>query len=58
MPNLKGKYESLTVDDLHAAADEVIHPQSMTWLIVGDLEKIEQPIRDMNLGEVQIIEAN
>lgn len=58
VPKLKGEYESLTVDDLHAAADEVIHPRSMTWLIVGDLEKIEQPIRDMNLGEVTIIQAN
>ena len=58
IPNLKERYESLEVDDLVAAADEVIHPQSMTWLIVGDLEKIEQPVRDMNLGEVRIIQAN
>ena len=58
VPSLKAKYESLEVSDLTAAADETIHPQSMTWLIVGDLEKIEQPIRDMNLGEVNIITAN
>ena len=46
------------VGDLEEAAEETIHPQSMTWLIVGDLEEIEQPIRDMNLGEVKIITAN
>ena len=58
VPNLKAKYEALEVSDLEAAADDTIHPRSMTWLIVGDLEKIEQPIREMNLGEVNIITAN
>ncbi len=56
--SLKDRYESLGVDDLTAAAEETLHPQSMTWLIVGDLEKIEQPIREMGLGEVRIIDAN
>jgi zinc protease len=56
--SLKDKYEALDVADLEAAAAETIHPQSMTWMIVGDLEKIEQPIRDMNLGDVKIITAN
>ena len=54
---LKGKYENLTTGDLHDAAAEVVKPDKLTWLIVGDLEQIEQPIRDMGLGEVIIIEA-
>lgn len=54
---LKGKYESLTTDKLHEAAAEVIHPGKLTWLIVGDLDKIEQPIRDLGLGEVVVTEA-
>ena len=58
VPNLKERYESLDVSDLTDAADDVIKPQAMTWMIVGDLEKIEQPIRDMNLGEVRIIQTN
>ena len=56
--SLKDKYEALSVDDLNEAADEVIHPRSLTWMIVGDLEKIEQPIREMDLGEVKVITAN
>ena len=55
---LKDEYEGLSVDDLNEAADEVIHPRALTWMIVGDLEKIEQPVRDMNLGEVKVITAN
>ncbi len=58
VPSLKERYESLEVGDLTEAADDVIKPRAMTWLIVGDLSKIEQPIRDMNLGEVSIISAN
>jgi zinc protease len=54
---LKGKYESLTTDQLHDAAQEVIKPNKLTWLVVGDLSKIEQPIRDMGIGEVIVIEA-
>ena len=54
---LKDKYESLTTDKLHEAAAEVIHPGKLTWLIVGDLDKIEQPIRDLGLGKVIVTEA-
>ena len=55
--NLKANYEALDVAALRDAADEVIHPQGLTWLIVGDLEKIEQPVREMGLGEVRVIET-
>jgi zinc protease len=54
---LKGKYESLTTDKLHEAAAEVVHPGKLTWLIVGDLDKIEQPIRELGIGEVIVTEA-
>jgi len=54
---LKSQYESLTTESLHDAAEEVIKPDKLTWLIVGDLSKIEQPIRDLGLGEVVVIEA-
>ena len=54
---LKGQYENLTTDKLHDAAAEVIKPDKLTWLIVGDLSKIEQPIRDLGLGEVIVIQA-
>jgi len=54
---LKRKYESLTTPKLHAAAAEVIKPNKLTWLVVGDLDKIEQPIRELGLGEVIVTEA-
>ncbi|MEE8528392.1 MAG: pitrilysin family protein [Gammaproteobacteria bacterium] len=54
---LKAGHEALTLDDLHSAAQEVLSPDKLTWVIVGDLAKIEQPVRDMELGEVAVIEA-
>lgn len=35
-----------------------IDPGALTWVIVGDLSKIEQPVRALNLGEVQVIDAD
>ncbi|MEM8814476.1 MAG: pitrilysin family protein [Pseudomonadota bacterium] len=57
VPTLKARYEALDVEALNDAAEEVIHPQQLTWLVVGDLDEIEEPVRDMNLGEVRIIET-
>ena len=36
-------------------AQKYIKPEQWTWLIVGDLSKIEEPIRALGLGEVQVI---
>ena len=33
-------------------------PFVLIWLIVGDLEQIEQQIRDLELGDVQIIDED
>ena len=55
---LKQKTAAITVKDAQAAANEVIHPDKLTWVIVGDLKQIEKPIRDLNLGEVKVIDAD
>ncbi len=51
---LKEKYEALDRADISAAANEVVHPESLIWVIVGDLEKIEQGLRGLNLGPVEV----
>ena len=55
---LKQKTDAITVDQAQAAAKEVIHPDKLTWVIVGDLKKIEKPIRDLKLGKVEVIDAD
>jgi zinc protease len=36
----------------------VIRPSAMTWVVVGDLAKIEPGIRALGLGEVQILDLD
>lgn len=43
---------------LAQAAAKTIDPAAVTWVVVGDLAKIEQPIRDLKLGEVQAVDAD
>ena len=40
---------------IQAKAQKYIKPNQWTWLIVGDLSKIEEPIRALNLGEIRVI---
>jgi predicted Zn-dependent peptidase len=55
---LKGRIEAQKDSAVNAAAKEVIHPDKLTWVIVGDLSKIEKPVRDLDLGKVQVIDAD
>ena len=43
---------------MRAAAQEIIKPDALTWVIVGDLSKIEQPVRALNLGAIQVVDAD
>lgn len=49
------KLKGLSSLQLQTAAQHLISPEALTWIVVGDLSKIEQPIRELNLGSVQII---
>ncbi len=52
------KVRALTLDQIPAAAAEVVHPDELVWVIVGDLSKIEAGVRELNLGEVKVIPAS
>jgi hypothetical protein len=41
-----------------ADAAKAIHPDALTWVVVGDLSKIEQPVRALDLGEVTVVDAD
>jgi zinc protease len=44
-----------SLTQIQAKTQKYIKPNQWTWLIVGDLAKIEEPIRALNLGEVKVI---
>ena len=53
-----GQVTALTPADFSAAAGRLIDTKATTWLVVGDLEKIEAKIRALNLGEVKVLDAD
>ncbi len=52
--SLTDKFNGLGASDITAAAKEVIHPESLVWVIVGDRAKIEAGVRALNLGPVEV----
>jgi predicted Zn-dependent peptidase len=54
----KQRVEGQKEEDIRAAAREVIKPDALTWVIVGDLSKIEAGVRALNVGEVKVVDAD
>jgi zinc protease len=53
-----GRIKTLAVTNLNEAAITVVKPESLVWIVVGDRAKIEKGIRELNIGEVQFIDAD
>jgi zinc protease len=52
------KVRALTTRDMATAAERLLHPDKLVWVVVGDREKIEKGIRDLNVAEVHLIDAD
>jgi predicted Zn-dependent peptidase len=55
---LKSRYEAINLEDIQGAAEQVLRPGKLTWLIVGDRSEIEDKIRGMDLGPVSIMDVD
>ena len=55
---MSGKIRALKTGDLDAAAKQVVHPDNLIWIVVGDRAKIEAGIRELNFGEIHFIDAD
>jgi zinc protease len=53
-----GKVRALKTSDLADAAHLVVHPDQLTWVIVGDRAKIEAGVKELNLGELKYLGAD
>jgi zinc protease len=52
------KVLALDLPTVEQAARTVVRPGHLMWVIVGDLSKIEPGIRELNLGEIRLIDPN
>ncbi len=48
---------AITTEGVVKRAQAVINPGNLTWVVVGDLEQIEEKVRSLNYGEVEIWDA-
>jgi zinc protease len=52
------KVRALTQEQIAAAAKTIIHPDKLVWVVVGDRAKIESGIRELNMGDVHLLDVN
>ncbi|GGE62096.1 M16 family metallopeptidase [Massilia psychrophila] len=52
-----GNIRNLSEPQLATAARKFVRPEQLTWLVIGDLRKIEKGVRDLNWGEVVVLDA-
>lgn len=51
------RVRSLTVPELEVRAREILNPEGMIWMIVGDAATLEPALRDLNIGDVVRMDA-
>ena len=56
LDTIADKRNSIKLEDVQSATTKYLDTNKWTWVIVGDLNEIENPIRDLNIGPVKIIE--
>jgi zinc protease len=52
------KVRGQTVEGVTTVAGEVLHPDQLVWVVVGDRAKIEPGLRELKLGEIRLIDTN
>ncbi|MDZ7644472.1 MAG: pitrilysin family protein [Woeseiaceae bacterium] len=48
----------LSLDEVNEAADEVIKPDNLIWVVVGDRAAIEDQVRQLELGEITLLDTD
>ena len=51
------RLRALTAPQLAAASGKFVKPEQITWLIIGDLRKIEAGVRALNWGDVVVLDG-
>jgi zinc protease len=41
-----------------ASARDVVRPDKLVWVVVGDRAKIEPGLRELKLGEIKLIDSD
>ena len=48
------RINEVSLDQVNERVRQMIRPGELTWIIVGDLEQIEEKVRSLNYGDVEV----
>lgn len=51
---LRDRIAAVTADDVHRVASEHVRPDRLAVVVVGDAEQVEEPIRELGIGEIEV----
>jgi zinc protease len=51
---LPERYEALTLEELQSAANDIVHPESLVWVVVGDLGQIREQVEALDIAPIEI----
>jgi zinc protease len=54
----KQRVESQKDADIETAAKQVIRPDALTWVVIGDRKQIETPLRALKLGTFTVLDGD
>ena len=49
------KVNALQLSNVNDAVKEIVHPDNLIWVVVGDRAKIESGVKELNLGEFHLM---
>ena len=52
------RVRALNTNQVNEAAKEVLRPENLVWVVVGDREKIEAGIRELGYGDIKLLNGD
>ncbi len=52
--NTAARVDAVSLEGVNERAREIVRPDELTWVIVGDLSEIEEKVRSLNYGDVEV----
>jgi len=52
------KVSALRLPDVNGAAKEIVHPDHVIWVVVGDRAKIESGVKELHLGDFHLMSVD
>jgi zinc protease len=57
-PTLAQRYRAMTLAEAQSASREIVDPNKLVWVVVGDRARIEAGLRGLNIAPLEIWDEN